>query len=369
MTASRDEHKAVSGEYKTRDPLLQAVRLPNGNFVCKHVSRQGALCLAIFDPLKNKTIARSRNWTLEMTPDPAHSFIHPLSNDTFLYHITNKKVYLFELRNKDINCIQGTKNYYYRVKVGADNMLIGLNIGFPHSAIETIDIETLKVKQFTPWDGRLGWNALPSGMIFKYPYDEPIDQSKVLIFKTPHDEEPIKELEFKAENINFGESSGALSNKVVFYHVKQNFVIFHNILTNKTRECPELKSFIFADLGDNRILISTGKKFFLLDEDSLELTKIHLGFDTDKSCINISCSNGVIALAFEKSEMLHVTHAAELTPKHIVVSNIMESVQCMPAPLARIIESYRGLSLFNRPALLGLDDKAKHTTHITLEKR
>ncbi|MHB1948433.1 MAG: hypothetical protein ACYCQI_10015 [Gammaproteobacteria bacterium] len=370
MKSARQEHETVSGEFKTRGPILQAVRLPNGNFLCEHSNiRYGGTHLSIFDPIKNKTIATGRNHTIISICNSAHNYLYPLSDDTFLYHTTNMKVHLLKLKDKNICYVKDTKYYYYRINIGADNTLVGLRFDIPHATIDTIDIDTFKVKQTTPYDNKIGWNTLPSGMIFKYPYNKPIDQSKVLVLKTPHDEEPIKELEFKDENICFGESARALSNNIISYYIGKNSFLFHNILTNKTRQYPNLKFFVFADLGDKRILISTGKEFFLLDEQSLELTKIELGFDIDTSCISISCSEGVIALSFKESDMLFITHAAALTPKAVVVSTIMDSLLCMPEPLAGIIEGYRGLSLFNKKAKLDSDDTTKHKSSMTLDKR
>lgn len=369
MTQTRSESK--SGEFKTLGRLVQAIKLPNGNFLCEHRNKSGLTYISIFDPIRNRTVAKEHNVTHIDLAEYSDNFLHPLTNDTFLYHRRHGCVFLLKVEGRYIRESMSTKNYYTRVVLGADNALIGLYEGIRNTTLATIDIETLQTRKSSPYnlESNTYWTTLPSGLFLQYPLQQPINQSKALLFRSPHDVTPIKELELKDKNISVKKGANALSNSVIAYYVDKDFYHFHNIVTNKTRQYPKLKPFIFADLGDNRILLSTGEEFFILDETDLEMTKIQLGFETTKSCTSISCSEGVIALTFSQSDSLFVTHVSELISKKVLVSTIMDSISCMPEPLAKIMEGYRGASLFNKEVKLDSDDKTKQITYKTLEKR
>lgn len=382
MTHTRSEAKIENGEYKTADVLLKTVPMPNGNLLCVHKNGPGGrwtkCYFSIYDPINKKTLTKKTydNTALysRCVGTRTHShFIHFLSNNAFLYHRQDNYIEAFIIKNDTIQFNTASQIIFEQIYLAGPNLILGRDANNLDSSIMSIDINSLGVLETTLHDDKLIWNTLPSGKVYKFFHREDATSSKIQIFDHPHDSLPARDVvcninkedfwkmsydKFRKEDaeidtesdlyieIFFNRITIALSENIVVFESYPIYVCV-DLQTGRTCLLPEFDA--FCALPDNRTLISVGDAIMILDHGTLEARPIALGLDLEKdqTCTSISFVNGKIFFTLSNSDTLYISDVSLLDAKP-VVDAVMDAIVRMPEPLAKIIQGYRGLSLFDR---------------------
>ncbi|MHB1948432.1 MAG: hypothetical protein ACYCQI_10010 [Gammaproteobacteria bacterium] len=392
MAHPRSEAKIENGEYKTESVLLRTVTMPNGNLLCVHKEGPGgrrARCyLSIFDPRTKMTLTKRMPLdTVRYDMLAKYHSIYFLSDDSFLFHNKHDIIYLYKIIKDTIHCIRGSQNEFTKIHFVDNNLIIGEDFDDDES-VSTIDANTLTVLQTTLHADDLIWSMLPSGKMYKFHYRASTETSKIMIFDHHHDSVPSKEiichinkkdfckmlseiypsdddLDLDLDEIEqggwsrFGKFTMPLSENVIVLESNGIYVCL-DLQTGRTCLLPEFLA--FCNLPNNRTLISLGQTMMILDHHTMELTPVSLGLDLKEyqTCTSISLSNGKIIFTLSNSDTLYITDLSLLDAKQqAVVDVVMNTITRMPEPLAKIIQSYRGYSLFDRDVKSELEQQSQ----------
>lgn len=108
-----------------------------------------------------------------------------------------------------------------------------------------------------------------------------------------------------------------------------------------------VEKLIFAALPNDTTLIYANTGFFILYNETLELSPINLGLNIESACTSISYSSahgGVVALTFRDCDILYVANI--MTQKKEIEEKIIDGMK--PASVSRdivnLVNQYRGWS-------------------------
>lgn len=367
--------KAETYACKMRDPLVGVSVLPDGNFACQHMfDGERAHYFSIFDSVHEKIIAKSESLYNDF------GILLPISSQIF-YMQNCYYLKQFQVFKKQMLC-----NIYYKIFECSNIYLSGKDntklIGQAklHDSHRDFSADPVSVKIEETQDKKHDtFHPLPSGKIVEYCASS-TGEHEIQIFDDLFEQKPIRTLVCDASReAKVGKHAVALSESVIAYDVEfkpsndsRNYVIYNldteesikiNIILSKYKN-----KLIFAPLLNDQTLIASGSDFLVLDNKTLKLDPVELGFENKAACTGLAYDpvRGLLAVAFENNATLYISDVIKL--QKTIEDQILEALDHrVSRSLVKIVNGYCGLRLFSKDPIASEDKAVSHS--VTLSSR